>query len=1065
LLSSGLSAQCVEESDINDPNPNWEHLEAMNIPCAWGITNGNPAIKVAVGDHHFDDSHIDLAGKIVEIVEGNIGSNCGNSSNENYHGIQSLGAISAIRNNGNCVAGSGGLTRVGGFCGGVSDNTIDDMVGRGYKIISVSAWSGISKTKLEEVTAQGVVVLVAGLDQHHQAGDPNGYHSVPGVIHCGRAKLDGDFWQYNKSPNTDLNMNMDVLAVTQDMYRLRPGSSCAITTTGGTSIGTPHIAGVVALMMDVNPCLTPSDYEEILVATSGPIPANAHEGATRGGIIDAYAAVLMAQNFPGIDKTWSGDQTISMDQVSGDLTVSSGANIALEGTLLMGSNRTITIESGAKLEVTGTIELGEDTRIIIKRGAEMIVDGGTITNAKGPNVCWESDQWEAIVIEGNANQPQQLPGNVNDPNGNGVLHLKNATIENGHTMITMKCKHIPYPQHPEYWGGHVTAENTTFVNTNNFTNYARVAEFMQYFPDDRSKFTGCTVSNVAGGMTHWSNFGVTYERNEFDSYQQRAILGYDTRVIVVNGNTFENNLHDNPLQAAIDLNHTFSLEDGSIIGDNINNHIPNSFYGGFHSIYSSAGFTSELPISVENNIFVGGASSIYFDGISTHSIKGNDIIGSTHGTTINANGSSMNIQRDNQFSETDVGIYAFFENSGYQFLSNCFDNTRNLDVSVYGGLINSGQGNIEVAASNVFSQLVSKRRIRMEAIPVEPFGTPLDPELFQYYIESETPQIIPIERTYPRVFINGDNVTDDHVAFESENFDNENCGSSTSPGPVNLSSSFRCDLPDTCDDLPDFVSDLEDDLASEILFLQSETQGSIDWYKTKNRITEILRCLQNAKRELIYCMGIEEKYDVIKQIFGKDKFEYRVLVYGTMVGNRDYKIARNYLNEISASNEEELDFVTTQHINLDRLENYTHIPSPTDLTTLYTIGHKTYPLSAYARSLYRYLTGDKIELDLPYQEGDNSNNGTRSVNVERMTVVLSPNPSQGQFGLEYDNFPESSCVVYNSQGEIVMDDIKMIESGSINVDLSNQNSGVYILLIRAKTTGKLLNSEKLIIVK
>ena len=353
----------------------------------------------------------------------------------------------------------------------------------------------------------------------------------------------------------------------------------------------------------------------------------------------------------------------------------------------------------------------------------------------------------------------------------------------------------------------------------------------------------------------------------------------------------------------------------------------------------------------------------------------------------------------------------------------------------------------------------------MSAIPFEPGETLLDPEAFQYYIESGTSQILAIERTFPRVTINGVNVTDSHVAFESENFDNDNCGSSASPGPVSVSSSFRCDLPANCDDLPDFISDLQDDLAAEISTLQSLPQGSIDWYRTKHRITEILRCLQDAKRELIFCKGIEKDYDPVKQIFGNDKFEYKVLVYGTMVGNQDYSIARNYLGEILTSNEEEFDFVTTQHINLDRLENYTHIPSSADLTALYTIGHKTYPLSAYARSLYRYLTGDKIELDLPYQEGERSNSGTRTINSEAMTVVISPNPSQGQFGMEYDNLPESSCIVYSNQGEIVMNDIKIMESGSMKVDLSNQSSGVYLLLIRDRTTGELLKSEKLIIVK
>lgn len=1052
FLTNELSSQCANPPTYDDPESQTGHLEAMNIPCAWTITNGSPNIAVAVVDDFLDDSHDDLAGKVVEIV-----GPCDPGQGEYHHGNQSLGAVAGIRDNGHCIAGSGGLTKVAGFCQCANNSSLIDVMNKGYKIVSISCWSSFSKATVETLTNNGVVVLLAGLNQHFQANDPNGLHSVPGVIHCGRARMNGDFWQYNSSGNSQQNMNMDVLSVPEGIWRMQPGNSCN-ESHGGTSIGTPHIAGVVALMMAVNPCLTPSDYEEILVATSQAVPANAPAGATRGGIIDAYAAVQMAQNFQGIDKAWSGSQTISMDQISGNLTVESGANILMDGSLIVASNRIVTVESGARLEVTGTIELGEDTRIIIKRGAEMIVNGGTITNAKGPNDCYQSDQWGSIVIEGNANQQQQLPGNVNDPNGNGVLHLIDAQLENGHTMISMHPTHIPWPQLQEYWGGHVTAVNTTFTNNNGFSNYARVAAFMKYHIEDRSSFTKCSISNMAGGMTHWSNHGVTYEGSTFDTYHRHALLTYDAAIEVINGNTFDNSLHNQFDQAAIDLYQTYPIVNGSTIdGDNI----PNQFYGGYHSIYSEGGQTMNNPHVVSNNVFTGGQYQMYLGGASKHQIEENDLIGPVYGTTLVSNGGQFNTQRDNQFSSNDVGIFTFYDNDGYDFLSNCFDHTDSRDVRIHGGDIIYNQGNPTVAASNVFSSSTGTRRIVMSGLP----NDPANPN-FQYHILENTPTT---DRTVPRVYFqtqfggNSPNVSNIYNVFDADDDDISDCGSSISPGPVDTPNR-PCELPDDCDDLPQFIDDLEAELVQEIQTLQSLQQLSSAWYISRYRITEIQRCIQKAKQKYIFCKGKLQEYEPIKSEFRDDDLLYASLVYGVMVENQDYLEARSFLADIDNADEEVGDFVVTQNINLNRLENFTYVPSTSDLNTLEVIGNKTFPTSSYARSLYRYFTDQKIELVLPYSDGDIVI--PRSIQrTEQLSVSVYPNPSQGIYQLEFSGIENGELSIYSFDGENILQKEVLSETSRIDINLTDQANGMYFLMIRDKKDGSLIYSEKLVLIQ
>lgn len=79
---------------------------------------------------------------------------------------------------------------------------------------------------------------------------------------------------------------------------------------GGTSAATPITAGVVALMLEANPALTPAEVREILHQTAERHPDMERSAANLSakwdhrhgyGMIDAYAAVRMAQTWPGME--------------------------------------------------------------------------------------------------------------------------------------------------------------------------------------------------------------------------------------------------------------------------------------------------------------------------------------------------------------------------------------------------------------------------------------------------------------------------------------------------------------------------------------------------------------------------------------------------------------------------------------------------------------------------------------------------------------------------------------------------------------------------------------------
>ena len=71
------------------------------------------------------------------------------------------------------------------------------------------------------------------------------------------------------------------------------------TTSQGTSFAAPHVAGVAALMLEVNPRLTPQDIMEILRETAMPMPFE--ERVVGAGYVDAHNAVRRAMALAPVD--------------------------------------------------------------------------------------------------------------------------------------------------------------------------------------------------------------------------------------------------------------------------------------------------------------------------------------------------------------------------------------------------------------------------------------------------------------------------------------------------------------------------------------------------------------------------------------------------------------------------------------------------------------------------------------------------------------------------------------------------------------------------------------------
>jgi subtilisin family serine protease len=64
----------------------------------------------------------------------------------------------------------------------------------------------------------------------------------------------------------------------------------------GTSMATPHVAGVVALMLQANPGLAPQDVKKILLVTAQDLGGRGPDNETGYGFVNAIAAVQVAKD-------------------------------------------------------------------------------------------------------------------------------------------------------------------------------------------------------------------------------------------------------------------------------------------------------------------------------------------------------------------------------------------------------------------------------------------------------------------------------------------------------------------------------------------------------------------------------------------------------------------------------------------------------------------------------------------------------------------------------------------------------------------------------------------------
>jgi len=293
----------VDALVLDDPEfPAQWHLSHIELPQAWELSAGAPGVVIAVLDTGVNPVP-DLADRLLEGFDAYSGGS--DSSDRHGHGTQVAGAAAAIGNNAVGVASPAWSASVlpvritndrGDATGASVAQGLMGAIDRGARVLNVS-FAGIAGSATVRAAAQYVAerggVVVAG------AGNCGCHESIPETPYI--LSIAGTDVEDRLAEFSSRGAYVDLCAPAVDIVTTRADGSYGSAT--GTSFSSSLVAGVVALMLAVEPNLDAFDVGALLADTAIDLGVAGWDEAFGYGRIDAFAAVdrIAAFSWPDPD--------------------------------------------------------------------------------------------------------------------------------------------------------------------------------------------------------------------------------------------------------------------------------------------------------------------------------------------------------------------------------------------------------------------------------------------------------------------------------------------------------------------------------------------------------------------------------------------------------------------------------------------------------------------------------------------------------------------------------------------------------------------------------------------
>lgn len=350
-LPQGLLAYTPNDPDMSRQ---W-YMNKISIPAAWDYTQGNGEIVVAILDTGVDIKHPELAANIW-VNKNEIAGNKIDDDHNGYvddingwnfvdnnndpgpqfssgwteagitHGTVVAGIIGSVGNNSSGIAGINWRVKIMSLrildSQGIGDSqdaakAIDYAVAHGARVLNFSFVTDEHNIGLDEAIARAAkagVLVVAAAGNNRESGGDNldkrpmypvcsdgaGTNYVIGVAATDDNDKRSDFSNFGANCVDISAPGQNIISTQLYNPTLIPFSSYTRAGWSGTSVASPVITGVAALMLAANPGLSRETLVQYLLSTADPIDAlnPLNRGQLGVGRVNAERSIKAALGLP-----------------------------------------------------------------------------------------------------------------------------------------------------------------------------------------------------------------------------------------------------------------------------------------------------------------------------------------------------------------------------------------------------------------------------------------------------------------------------------------------------------------------------------------------------------------------------------------------------------------------------------------------------------------------------------------------------------------------------------------------------------------------------------------------